>query len=354
MSIDGYSPTPLRAAAIEPFLLACGYAGALLKSQYRLGTGEIVPLVGFAHPPADARTACVAVVEASTGSAEIVEKFRVLAAPVVFVCGRNGLEWWKQSADSPVRVMPPIPPDKLRSFFGAHANDFSPDAIYRAKTWGRFDIQHQRSFVDLGLMPMVEEQIGRDLERLIVRNVQKLKALLNWAVLSDKKGQWLLKSVFWLVSAKILRDKKVAQFGSLDPHDVGPLLVAVAEHYDAGRISITSQRQRDALAEIAGGIAEFSNLQLATTESLAYVYENTLISKATRQSLGTHSTPSYLVDYVVGKLAPWIADIPAERRNVFEPACGHAAFLVSAMRLLTELLPDERSSASQRRSYLRK
>ncbi len=202
-------------------------------------------------------------------------------------------------------------------------------------------------------MPLVEERIGGELTTLVSRNVQNLKSLLGWQTLSEKQGQWLLKSVFWIVSAKILRDKGVGRFAKLNPLDIETLLAAIAEHYDAERISLTSDRQRRALTEIAADVTHFSDLRLATTESLAYVYENTLISKATRQALGTHSTPSYLVDYVIGRLTPWIAEIPVNTRNAFEPACGHAAFLVSAMRVLTELLPEERSAPLRRRSYLR-
>jgi type I restriction-modification system DNA methylase subunit len=339
-------------AALKPFLESFGYARSLLQPQFPLGDGQVVPLVAFAHPPADARTACIAVIDAELGTEQVVAECRPLAAPVVFVCGRLGLEWWQQTREAPVRHGFPIPPDGLSGFFTAHHGEFAPDAIYRAKTWGRFDTQYQRSFVDLGLMPLVEQTIGQHLTTLISRDVQKLKSLLGWAALNEKQGQWLLKSVFWVVSAKILRDKDVGPFGKLEPLDVESLLDAVAEHFDAERIPIKSKRQREALTEIAADINGFSNLRLATTESLAHVYGNALISKATRQALGTHSTPSYLVDYVVGRLTPWIAEIPHERRNVFEPACGHAAFLVSAMRLLSELLPNTRSSA-QRHSYLR-
>jgi type I restriction-modification system DNA methylase subunit len=339
-------------AALKPFLESFGYARSLLQPQFPLGDGQVVPLVAFAHPPADARTACIAVIDADLGTEQVVAEYRPLAAPVVFVCGRLGLEWWQQTRETPVRHGFPIPPDGLAGFFAAHHGEFAPDAIYRAKTWARFDTQYQRSFVDLGLMPLVEQTIGQELTTLISRDVQKLKSLLGWATLNEKQGQWLLKSVFWVVSAKILRDKDVGPFGKLDPLDVESLLDAVAEHFDAERIPIKSERQREALTEIAADVNGFSNLRLATTESLAHVYENALISKATRQALGTHSTPSYLVDYVVGRLTPWIAEIPHERRNVFEPACGHAAFLVSAMRLLSELLPKTKTSA-QRHSYLR-
>jgi hypothetical protein len=68
-----------------------------------------------------------------------------------------------------------------------------------------------------------------------------------------------------------------------------------------------------------------------------------------RANLAIHSTPPYLVDYIVWGLAHWIEEIPAKNRHVFEPACGHAAFLISAMRLLRESLPIIGTS----KSYLR-
>ena len=70
---------------------------------------------------------------------------------------------------------------------------------------------------------------------------------------------------------------------------------------------------------------------------MADVYEQALITKATRKAHGTHKTPAYLVDYIVWQLADWIEQIPAERIRVFEPACGHSPFLVGAMRLLRSL-----------------
>jgi N-6 DNA Methylase len=347
------SQVTVPASAVKPFLELCGYTGSLLQRSFSLGEGRSVPLVGFARPPADARTSCIAVLEANSGSEELVATCRPLAAPLVFVCGKLGLEWWQQTSVAAVRQGPPIPMDRLESFFRTHRSEFSPNAIYRAKTWGRFDTQYQRSFVDVGLMPVVEGRIGEELTTLVSRSVEALKSLLGWRTPSDEQGQWLLKSVFWIVSAKILRDKEVGRFAKLDPLDVEPLLDAIAEHYDAKRVSINSDRQRRALGEIAADVTQFSDLRLATTESLAYVYENALISKATRQELGTHSTPSYLVDYVVGRLTPWITEIPMDVRNVFEPACGHAAFLVSAMRVLTELLPEEKAVSARRHRYLR-
>ncbi len=202
-------------------------------------------------------------------------------------------------------------------------------------------------------MPVVEEQVGKSLERLIERNVSELKGRLGWAEVTSKQGHWLLQTVFWLVSAKILRDKQVASFEDLDLNDVEEVFQRLGNHYGTAPLVAGSKKKLEALSESARIVSQFSSLVLTTTEALAYVYENTLISKETRSALATHSTPSFLVDYVVGNLADWVEDIPVNERSAFEPSCGHAAFLVSAMRLLTEMLPAEKAIPSRRGPYLR-
>jgi len=262
------------------------------------------------------------------------------------------LQWWKQGATS-AEWLESIAFDRVDSFFQNHQGDFSPEAVYRAKTLGRIRSEYQLSFVDLGLMPLVEEEVGEALSHLIERNVSGLKNRLGWSEVTDDQGHWLLKSVFWLVSGKILRDKQVPKFEDTDLADVEDVFSRVAKHYGSTPFRVGSMQKLEALEESARIVDQFSSLALTTTESLGYVYENTLISRETRASLGTHSTPSFLVDYIVGNLADWIADIPENDRSVFEPACGHAAFLVSAMRLLTQLLPAEKAIPSRRGPYLR-
>jgi len=280
------------------------------------------------------------------------EQCRALGAPVVFVCAGDVLQWWKQGSKSP-EFLESIPTSDINSFFDRRRDEFSPETVYRAKTWGRFKTEYQLSFVDLGLMPLVEEEVGRSLANLIERNVSELQACLGRTNISATTGQWLLQSIFWLVSGKILHDKQVGAFRDLDLTDVDEVFARLGAHYGAVPLAIRNRRERDGLSSAAQTISRFSSLALTTTESLAYVYENTLISQKTRTELGTHSTPSFLVDYVVGNLSDWIAEIPVDERSVFEPACGHAAFLVSAMRLLTELLPPDRAVPRKRGAYLR-
>jgi N-6 DNA methylase len=333
-------------------LRECGYRRELLRTDFSYGQDLQVPLVAFAQAPADSRSACVAVLAASSAPRATVEDCRALGAPIVFVCFQNTLQWWKQGA-SAAELLESIPADGVERFFKSNIDKFSPEAVYRAKTWGRFQTSYQLSFVDMGLMPLIERQVGRSLGELIERNVSDLRNRLTWDEITDEQGQWLLQTVFWLVSAKILRDKQVQSFEDLDLGDVDEVFRRVGNHYGTKPLVAGSKKKAEALRESADLINNFSSLVLTTTEALAYVYENTLISKETRSALGTHSTPTFLVDYIVGHLAEWIQDIPINDRSVFEPSCGHAAFLVSAMRLLTELLPTERQMPSRRGPYLR-
>lgn len=281
-----------------------------------------------------------------------VEACRSIGAPLVFVCYQDNLQWWKQGRDS-AEWLESVPAAKIDNFFRAHHDKFSPEAVYRAKTLGRVRSEYQLDFVDLGMMPLVEEEVGTALSRLISLNVTRLKRRLGWDDVTTTQGQWLLQTIFWLVSGKILRDKQVPTFEDMDLEDVDEVFLRVAAHYGTEPFKAVSKKEFQALRESSRTIARFSSLALTTTESLAYVYENTLISKETRSQLGTHSTPSYLVDYMLGHLSDWIEEIPENDRSVFEPACGHAAFLVSAMRLLTQLLPAEKAVASRRGPYLR-
>lgn len=342
----------IKVEALKRHLRSCGYRPDLLRSDFRYGDNASVPLVGFAQMPMDSRSACVAALSTNTEPRKVVEACRALGTPIVFVIFHDTLQWWKQGAVT-AEWIETIPSDRVDRFFQSHENDFSPEAIYRAKTLGRIRSEYQLSFVDLGLMPLVEEEVGEALSRLIERSVSEVKNRLDWSEVTDEEGHWLLKSVFWLVSGKILRDKQVPNFDDLDLADVDDIFSRVAKHYGTKPFRAGSRQRLVALEKSAQTIDQFANLALATTESLGYVYENTLISVATRASLGTHSTPSYLVDYIVGHLAEWIEEIPENDRSVFEPACGHAAFLVSAMRLLTQLLPPEKSVPSRRGPYLR-
>jgi hypothetical protein len=339
---------------IAPHLRRCGYKGDLLRRDFRFGESQHLPLAGFAHEPADARSACIAVTQSNGDPPErTVLACRPMGAPIVLHCHHAGLQLWKQSRDTPQKCEE-VAPSRIEGFFSKHKQHFAPESVYRAKTLALFEKRYQLEFVDVGLMPLVESEIGRSLSQLIERGVYKLRGTLYPRQVSQQAGHWLFKSVFWLVAAKVLQDKGVRAFSSLQLTDVDEVYARLAEHYRAKPVPVKDDKRRAALAAVACDVEGFAHLGHVTTESLSYVYENTLISKETRSALGTHSTPSYLVDYMVWQLAHWIEEIPWQRRHVLEPACGHGAFLVSAMRLLREMLPPTISDARARHDYFKR
>ncbi|MFL6232314.1 MAG: N-6 DNA methylase [Thermoanaerobaculia bacterium] len=293
----------------------------------------------------------MAVIEPTGDPAAEVLSYRDLGAPVVFIPGQDHLQWWTQGVHRP-EYQDSIPLSALDTFFEQRQRELSPLSIYRAKTRGRFEREYQLSFVDIGLVSLVESEIGCALSKLIERIVSEIRPEIRKSATQARGDRWLFQTVFWLVAAKILKDKQVPAFLDLDLAQIDDVFSRVARHYGAAPLRAESKEDSAALTYAARSISTFSNLSNVTSESLAYVYENALVSRETRVHLATHSTPGFLVDYMVWKLASQVEQIPEDERDVFEPACGHAAFLVAAMRVLRDLLPASRSP-EEKRAYLR-
>jgi len=337
---------------IQPHLSQCGYDKSRLAFNVETDSVQRIPLIAFAHSTHDSRSACVAVLDEVTDPEKDVASCKSVGAPIVFAYFNRQWQFWKQGSSYP-EFLASCESRDLAAFFRERSAEFAPLAVYRAKTWARFDHTYQLGFVDLGLMPLVEEQAGKKLSELIERVVLDTKDRLEWDQVSDYQGHWLLKSSFWLLAAKILKDKRVRTFVDLDLTEVDKVFDKVAVHYGALHpVALGRNAEIRALTEAAIEISKFASLSMITIEALAYLYENALITKATRTELGTHSTPTYLVDYILGRLQPWIQELATDKRNIFEPACGHAAFLLSGMRLLSDLLHEE-VSPSWRHNYLR-
>lgn len=337
-------------------LMKVGFREDRLRNDFLIpGSQSRLPLLAFSDQPFDSRTASVAVLEQTSPAEFEVASIRPLGAPLVFTCLPGQYQLWVQGADRP-RFHCRLTPGELAGFFDKHREQLAPDAIYRAKVWGRLERNYQLDFVDAGFLPVIEADAGQKLTALIERVVSQTKQHLGWKVVSDADGRWLLQSTFWLLAAKILQDKSVRGFVGLDLTRLEDVYAQVQKHYHSEEssrpIAIGGQRRRDALVAASQEIGRFGNCGAVSTEALAFLYESALIDKSTRTKLGTHSTPTWLIDYIVGRLRPWIEkDIAVEDRRVFEPACGHAGFLISAMRLLGELLPPD--WRQPRKVYLR-
>lgn len=337
---------------------AWGYPEALLRRDFEFGQAAAsrrVACAAFAHEPLDARTACIAIVEAGPDGAIDVAACRDLGAPVVFACHEDGVGWWKQGASSPELVQE-VPADGLAAFLGEETRKgtFAPREIYRAKTQSRFEPQLKLQFVDELLMPSVERSIGERLGQVIDEVYESLAADVGAKRLTPDISHQLLRDTFWLLAAKILRDKQVGSFAQLDLHDVDEVFRRVRAHYgEPPQLLHRSPLLRAALLGAARRISGLSHLGQVTTEALAYVYETMLVTPELRRALGIHSTPPQLVEYILGRLTPWIEEMDWQARHVFEPACGHGAFLVAAMRRLREALPRGVDSHAYLQEHLR-
>lgn len=357
-------PVTVTSATLRPHIERCGYAGDRLKPDYSFGAGTVA-LGGFIGKPWDARSACLAVVDATTDSRLAAHACIEFGAPTAIVCRGDSLDWWKLSITGP-RDPKTIRASEIEGFFRTHAEQLKPENIYAAKLHRPVPSGVQMQFVDVGLMPALERKAGEALNRLVTQAIRMLMGDLGGKVRSRANHQGVYKSVFWMLAAKLLKEKAVKGFKSLDLNDIRDVFSVVGQHYrDARDYPPGDRTWKPALSRVASSIAGWGSLGNITAESLAFLYETALIDgpkqkgrkgSGTRQTdvrklLGIHSTPSILVDHMLAQVWPLVdADKLADQR-VFEPACGHGAFLTAALRDIRNYSGMEDSA--ERHSYLR-
>lgn len=325
-------PSIQSAAALKPLLEECGYTGARLERDFKFGSMTI-PLVGFATKPWDFDSACIAVVDGSGQPEAAARSCRGLGAPVVWVRHNGQVDWWMQHDSAPT-LFESKPIGEFPTLVRQYKEALGPLSIYRGKTIARVVKSRQLDFVDAGLLPLLREEAGKKLHDLVEAMTRATLRGLGQSNPSRAMLRDVFAAVFRMLAGKILKDKGVHGFKGLDLADPGDILSAVAKHYSAGQTTRIHGKWKTALMSAASLFSGAGSFAVVSPETLAYVYEHTLVSKALRKKLGIHATPPWLVDYMVWELYDWIREIPVDDRQVFEPACGHAPFLLSAMRLL--------------------
>ena len=237
------------------------------------GSQSRVPLLAFSDQPLDSRTASIAVLERPKVAEFDIAAIRPLGAPMVFACLPDHYQLWVQGSERP-RFRLRLTPRELPGFFEQHRKHLAPDAIYRAKVWGRLERDYQFDFVDAGFLPLIEAEAGQKLTSLVERVVSETKHHLDWKEVSETDGRWLLQSTFWLLAAKILQDKGVRGFVGLDLAEVEDVYARLAKHYHSESprpISVGGQRRREALVAASHDIGRFGNCGAVSTEALAFL-----------------------------------------------------------------------------------
>lgn len=354
------SIAPASADLLVPRFEACGYSDAHIQRPFQVDRSTI-PVAGFAGRPFDSWSSCVAAVNLNGDSKASAAQASALGVPTVFVCGPQGVDWWAMGPQGPTTNRP-IAWDNIDAVFHEHKADLAPSRIYDAKL-RRPQAARQLWFFDVGLMPAVETNRGRTLLRLVEDAMRALHEQLGARLNTRQAQEDAYRTVFWLLAAKVLHDKRVENFIQIDLGDIDRVFNRIGKHHGAtGRFPPFGKQGRPAIEEVAKTFAACGSLADVSSESIAYVYENALVPKAAggkrgekhydiRRELGIHSTPSVLIQHMLSQMWSMVEEIPRDERHVFEPACGHAPFLTAAMRLLR--LWGENGESTKTHTYLR-
>lgn len=222
----------------------------------------------------------------------------------------------------------------MRRFFDALEAKWSPDAVLRAKNIGQSVGPTEIDWIDLGLIPALEIEISRKLDRLLKSALHDAQRAHKERAGQKPESEELYRLVFRLLAGKVFHDRKLGGFEKIDganePHEI---LAKVSDYYKEPQNYLRGREAQFAVARHLWSKLSFQNLSV---DVLAFIYENTLVDKTLRREGGIHSTPHRIARYVVEHL-PW-KEIPEDKRIVCEPCSGHGVFLVAALKRLRDLL----------------
>lgn len=311
-------------------------------------TTRTVSLAAFTQTPPSYRSAALAAVSAGAGDTlELVKAHRALGAPLLFVIEGDQVSLWQVRGDAPPRVLERLPVSDVPALFERHRETWRPDAIHRAKSIGAIDRNYQLDFVDLGLLPAIEGEIHLKLDRLLVDTIT---AASNAQRGKAPETRLLFRVVFRLLAAKVLEDRQHPYAQGWDVADLASVLRAIESYYSLASVPISIRQKMSPAFSAAweclrGGIS-FANI---SSDDLAFVYENTLVTPEARKHFGTHSTPRQLAEYAVVRLE--LHRYKPDELSIYEPFAGAGTFLVSALRHMRDLLPVDWSD-QQRHDFL--
>ncbi|WP_064713518.1 N-6 DNA methylase [Rhizobium bangladeshense] len=307
-----------------------------------------VQLAAFTRTPPSYRSAALAVVRGEGRQAlDLVNEHRALGAPLLFVINQHDVTVWEVRSKVPPRAIETVELGGIDDLFKRHRASWHPDAIHRAKSVGPSEDGYQLDFVDLGLLPAIEGEIHVKLGRLLVETLDLSRKASEGEALDART---LFRVVFRLLAAKVLEDRRHPYATAWNADNLSSVLAGIETYYSLGHIEGRWANELPAVFDAAwrhlrAGIS-FSNI---SSDDLAFIYENTLITPETRKVFGTHSTPRQVAEYVVQKLQ--LHNHKPEDLKIYEPFTGAGVFLVSALRHLRDLLPVEWSD-QQRHDFL--
>jgi hypothetical protein len=333
-------------AEISDVFKGLGYPKNLLKEDYSFSDFlsekpgiKRTDLAVFGQEPFDYRSACFSfnILEEGISVSDFANRYRSLGSPFIFVIKNGHTENWINKRDG-VSFSEEIATTEIPNYLKSK-RDFRRDVILREKVNLSSSIQMD-AFVDSGLLPALEIEVGKRIDFLITRILNKIKN--NGKDISPSD----FKFIFELLTAKLFDDKEYKQNYkiSIDKYNINDIIKNRKKGYE-------NELNKDDIDNIVSEIKSSISFKNLSVDSLTYIYENTLVTQESRKKYGFHSTPSYVADYLVNELIP--ADIHFDKfPSVYDPMCGHGILLVAAMRKMKTLLPLEWNSKKRHNFFV--
>ncbi|MFN4275038.1 MAG: N-6 DNA methylase [Ferrovibrio sp.] len=339
--------------AIEKELIAIGYKSEAIFRDYDFanvlssaGESRSVALAAFTQVPESYRSAAFGVITETENNEITIADRRALGAPILFSIGESDIGVWRVGAQGSPRLIERVTLDALPELFRRNADQWHPQAIHRAKSLGQNQAAYQLDFIDLGLLAAIEHEVEEKLDKLLQRVIEQLLSGL-----SREKEESAFRTTFRLLAAKILLDRGHSVASTWRTASVDKVLSGIEAYYHLGHLAsrspaAVSTKAASAAWQVLRDAISFRNI---SSDSLAFVYENTLVTADTRKRFGTHSTPRQVAEYVVSRLN--LSQFNLENLIIYEPFAGAGSFLVAALRYMRDLLPDS-LSAEERHAFL--
>lgn len=333
-------------------LKAVGYRPGLIQSDYEfvdlfsaLDTVRAIDLAAFGQAPFDYRSACIGVHFAAnplTDSAEI-SNLRSLGAPHLVVVSPTTTQHWIVREKDAVRTES-YPTREVEQRISAKAKEWNPSAVLRAKSGFGSPGPTQLDLIDIGLLPALEAEAGHKIDHMVSRVLHAVEKISSLEA-AQFDARSVFNVLFRFLAAKLLRDRNYKTDPEIDFSNPVSTLRAVDNHYHHRHKNPPYKLSKQVLGIMADEVAHSFSFRNISVDTLTYVYENTFVSPASRKSLGIHSTPSYVADYVLSQIP--LEELPRDQWRFLDPTCGHGIFLIAAMRRMRHLLPAD--WGSQRR-----
>ena len=126
---------------------------------------------------------------------------------------------------------------------------------------------------------------------------------------------------FRLLAAKILIDREHPAAADWAHDDASAVLSGIQGYYSLGLLgSDVAEVSADNIVAAWARLRTSITLRNISSDSLAFVYENTLVTADTRKLFGTHSTPCPLAEYVLSQLD--LSCCNPETVRIAEPFAG--------------------------------